>query len=179
VIGPLLGRSRAGFSAAELVITAAIGALLLVAVPTGQGLLAARRLAGAARKLAGDLRAVEQRARAERRCFRVVFDSASETYGVYRYGGTVRSSPSSGSACADQDAWALVPLVGEDAAGATSRRMPPGVDLVGTSFARNTLSMSPLGNANAGGACLRTRAGSERWVRVEVMGRTEILSRCR
>lgn len=176
--GPSPGRSRAGFSAAELAITAAIGALLLVAVPSGQGLLATRRLAGAARKLASDLRAVEQRARAERRCFRVVFDPAAETYRVYRYVGPVQSPPSGGSACADQDAWALVPLVGEDAANAFARRMPPRVDLVRTSFARNTVSMSPFGNANAGGACLRTAAGSERWVRVEIMSRTEILSRC-
>lgn len=159
-------------------MAAAIGALLLVAVPSGQGLVATRRLAGAARKLASDMRASEQRARAERRCFRVVFDPAAETYSVHRYWGTVASPPSGGSACADEDAWAAVPLVGEDAADALSRRMPPGVDLVRTTFARNTASMSPLGNANAGGACLRTAGGSERWVRLEIMSRAEILFRC-
>lgn len=175
---PAPGGSRAGFSAVELVMVAAIGALLLVAVPSGRGLVETRRLAGAARRLASDMRSVEQQARTERRCFRVVFDPTAETYSVYRYSGAVASPPSGGSACPDKDAWAAVPLVGEDETDAFSRRMPPGVDLVRTSFARNTASMSPLGNANAGGACLRAASGSERWVRLEVMSRAEILFRC-
>jgi hypothetical protein len=53
--------------------------------------------------------------------------------------------------------------------------MPRGVDLVATTFASNTLVVSPLGNPNAGEVTLRIESGMQRQVVMEAMGRVRML----
>ncbi len=170
---------RGGYSLVELVVVLAIAGLVLALVFGGMSLTANRRLVGTARKLVSDLRMVEQRARTERTCYRFVFDPAGDAYSIYRYEGAVTAAPAGGGdQCRDSLAWSSEPVVKEETADTVSRRMPHGVDLASTSFAGATLTVGPLGNGNAGGVCLRTQAGQERWVRSEVMGRAEILAAC-
>jgi prepilin-type N-terminal cleavage/methylation domain-containing protein len=169
-------RRQAGFSLFELVLAMAIAGVLLVLAFTGGGLLASRRLAGAARTLAGDMRVLEQRARAERTCYRIIFDPVGNTYTVHRYDGVVTPAASGGgSQCTDAAAWTTIPYLRERPGDTVSRRMPSGVDLVSTSFLLDTMVVSPLGNANAGTVTLRTSSGQDRYVVVEVMGRVRIL----
>jgi len=167
---------EAGFSLLELVVAVAIGGLLLALTFNGQSLLANRRLTGIARKLASDMRVLEQRARAERTCYRIVFDPVGNTYDIHRYNGTVSPAPvGGGNQCTDGAAWSTSPAMKEDAGDTVSRRMPSGVDLVSTSFLSDTMAVSPLGNANAGTVTMRTPSGQDRQVVVEVMGRVRIL----
>lgn len=171
---------RRGFSLVELVVTVAIGGLLLALVFGGMSMTTNRRLVGTARKLLSDVRMVEQRARTERTCYRFDFNPAGETYSIYRYDGAVTPAPAGGgNQCLNGLAWSATPVVKEDSADTVSRRMPARVDLVLTTFnPLDVMTVSPMGNSNAGGACLRTPSGQERWVRVEVMGRAEILDAC-
>ncbi len=170
---------QGGFTLVELVVVLAIAGLVLALVFGGMSLTTNRRLMGTARKLVSDLRMVEQRARTERTCYRFVFDPAGETYSIYRYEGAVTPAPAGGGdQCRESLRWSSTPVVREDSAEAVSRRMPRGVNLVSTSFTSATLTVSPLGNGNAGGVCLRTPSGQERWIRTEVMGRAEILDAC-
>jgi len=167
-----------GFSLVEVVVTLAIAGLVLALVFGGMSMTTNRRLVGTVRKLLSDLRMVEQRARTERNCYRFVFDPAGETYSIYRYEGAVTPAPAGGGDQCRGSAWSSAPVVRENSADAVSRRMPARVDLVRTSFTSDVLKISPMGNINAGGVCLRTPSGQERWVRAEVMGRAEILDAC-
>ncbi|MDQ7841868.1 MAG: type II secretion system protein [bacterium] len=170
---------RRGFSLVELVVTVAIGGLLLALVFGGMSMTTNRRLVGAARKVLSDMRMVEQRARTERTCYRFVFDPSGETYSIYRYEGAVTAAPAGGgNQCTNDLAWSAAPVVKEDSADTVSRRMPHAVNLVSTTFPSEALTFSPMGNSNAGSVCLRTPSGQERWIRVEVMGRAEILDAC-
>ncbi|MDI6772197.1 MAG: type II secretion system protein [bacterium] len=170
---------RRGFSLVEAVVTLAIAGLVLALVFGGMSMTTNRRLVGTARKLLSDMRMVEQRARTERNCYRFVFDPAGETYSIYRYEGTVTPAPAGGgNQCLDGLAWSSAPVIKEDTADTVSRRMPARVDLVRTTFGSDVMTVSPMGNSNAGGVCLLTPSGQERWVRAEVMGRAEILDAC-
>lgn len=169
----------AGATLLEVVAVAAIWGIVLAFAFGGVGLIAGQRLSGAARTLVSDLRMLDGRARAERTCYRVQIDPVADSYAVLKYGGEVSSEPPGGSAfCGDALAWHPVPALGGDDAATASRRMPRGIDLVWTSFVSGRISLSPLGNSNAGGICLRAAGGRERWVRVEVLGRAEILHAC-
>ncbi len=170
-------RHIAGATLLEVVAVAALGVLTLGLAFGGMGLIAGQRLAGAARTLASDLRMLDGRARAERTCYRVLIDPATESYTILRYGGPITAGAGGSAFCEDAAAWSAVPALGGDTALA-SRRLAPGVDLVWTSFVSGRISISPLGNSNAGGVCLRVAGGRERWVRVEVLGRAEILLAC-
>lgn len=170
---------RSGFSLVELVVALAIVGLALALAFGGMSITTNRRLVGAVRKLVTDLRMIEQRARTERTCYRFNFDPAGDTYSVYRYEGAVTSAPAGGgSQCADDLAWSSTPAVREDAADSVSRTMPRGVNLVSTTFAGNTLTISPMGNGNAGSICLRSNAGQSQRIVVEVMGRAEVQGSC-
>lgn len=166
-------RGEAGFSLLELVVVVAIIGMLLALAFNGQSMMANRRLTGMARKLASDMRMLEQAARTERTCYRIVFDPAGETYTMERYTGTVTLAPiGGGDQCLDAS-WAIWQ---KEAQGDTvSRRMPAGVDLTSASFTSNTLTFSPLGNPNAGTVTLTTPSGQFRDVRIEVLGRVRIL----
>lgn len=171
--------SRRGISLVEVVVTLAIAGLVLVLAFGGMNMTTNRRLVGTARNLLSDMRMIEQRARTERTCYRFVFDPDGETYSIYRYDGAVTPAPAGGgNQCLDGLAWSSAPAVREDATDTVSRHMPARVDLVRTSFTSNEVTISPMGNSNAGGACLRAPGGQERWIRVEVMGRAEILDAC-
>ncbi|MBM3471469.1 MAG: hypothetical protein FJX73_11870 [Armatimonadetes bacterium] len=176
------GRSAAGgggLSLVEVVVTLAIAGLALALVFGGMSMTTNRRLVGTARKMLSDMRMIEQRARTERNCYRFVFDPGGETYSIYRYEGAVTPAPAGGgNQCTNDLAWSATPVVREDADDTVSRRMPARVDLARTSFVSDTMTISPMGNNNAGGACLRTPSGQERWIRAEVMGRAEILDAC-
>jgi Tfp pilus assembly protein FimT len=160
----------------ELVVVLAIGAVLLALAFGGQGLVSSRRLTGHARKLASDMRMIEQRARTERTCYRIVFTPGAENYAIDRYGGAVIQAPAGGGSQCNDASWEL--LVAEDPNDkplGISRRMPRGVDLVSTTFPSDTLVFSPLGNPNAGTVTLQTGSGMQRQVVVEAMGRVRIL----
>lgn len=167
-----------GFTLVELVVALAIGAVLLALVFNGQSMLANRRLVGMARKLASDIRMVEQRARSERTCYRIAFQPSLETYDILRYNGVVAAAPPGNSMnmCNPALGWSSTPDFKEDSADTVSRRMPQGVDLVSTSFGLgDLLQFSPLGNANAGTVTMQSPSGQVRQVVLEVMGRVRIL----
>lgn len=168
---------EAGFSLVELVVVVAIGGLLLALAFNGSSLSANRRLTGMARKLAGDMRMVEQRARTERTCYRIVFDPAGESYSIHRYDGAVTPAPlGGGSQCNDGAAWSAAPVVVEEAGDTVSRRMPRAVDLVAAAFGGDaTLVFSPLGNPEGGTATLQTPSGQQKQIVIEAMGRVRIL----
>jgi type II secretory pathway pseudopilin PulG len=168
-------RGEGGISLVELVVVLAIGGLVLVLAFGGQGLLAERRLSGATRKLLTDIRTLEQRARAERTCYRILFDRAAGTYTMERYAGVVSSVPVGNSYCYQAgDAW-VGPVERETPGDAFSRRMPRGVEVASTTFApADTLVISPLGNPNAGTVTLRSAGGATRRVVVEPFGRVRI-----
>ncbi len=155
-------RRAAGFSLVETVVALAILGVLLALAFSGRSLIDNRRLAGAARDLGTDVRWVEQRARAERRCWRMLFDAAAETYRIqFLAGGTW--TPTGG--CAG-GTWT-------DYTGAP-RAFPFGVDLSSTTFGGNIMTVSPFGNPNAGTIVLRSPGGEQRRVTVNVGGRVTI-----
>jgi prepilin-type N-terminal cleavage/methylation domain-containing protein len=169
-------REEAGVSLLELVVAIAIGGILLALSISGTSMLANRRLTGMARTLASDLRTLEQRARTERTCYRVVFDPSGNTYDMDGYdpAQVVAAPVGGGSQCPTSTAWTALQAFKQDAADAVSRRMPQGVDLISTTFGSDTLVFGPLGNPPAGTVILRTQAGMERRVVVEVTGRVRI-----
>lgn len=166
-----------------MVLTAA--GLLLGLAAGWHSALGHRRLMVAAQTLAGDLRMFEARARSDRTCYRVDFSPAGvlgppESYTAYRYIGLVLPAPAGGgSPCTDRRAWAPEPIIGAPATGRGTRGMPPGIDLVSTTFVSggvaHRLEISPLGNMNAGTVTLRSPAGQERRVVQEVLGRVRIV----
>ncbi len=154
-------RGMEGFSLVEGAVALAVLGLAAALALSGRGLVHNRRLAGAARVVGTEIRWVEQRARAERRCWRVVFDAGADSYAIhYLAAGTW--TPSGGC----RGSWA----------GYTSapRRLPPGVDLLGTTFGGGVLTVSPFGHPNAGTILLRSPAGEQRRVTVNVGGRVTI-----
>jgi Tfp pilus assembly protein FimT len=166
---------RRGIALVELVVTVAIGSTLLALAFGGQSMLLERRLTGAARTLLTDIRMLEQRARAERTCYRVVFDRPADTYTMARYTGVVRSAPEGGgSQCHETGGVWTGPVMRGDPADAVSRRLPRGVDLVATTFSTDTLVIGPLGNPNGGTVTLRSAAGAVRRVTVEPFGRARV-----
>lgn len=170
------GGGTAGFSLLELVIVVAVGGLLLALLFNGQDIVTHRRLVGASRLLVSDMRLLEQRARAERTCYRIIFDPVGNTYVVHRYDGPVTPAPAGGGTpCADDGAWSVRPAIRDDPGALVSRRMPQGVDLVATSFWLDTMVIGPMGNANGGTVTLRTPSGQDRQVVVEVLGRVRLL----
>jgi prepilin-type N-terminal cleavage/methylation domain-containing protein len=168
-------RREAGLSLVELVVAIAIGGILVALSFGGTSLLANRRLTSMARTLASDMRTLEQRARTERTCYRIVFDPAGDAYDMDQYDAAqVTSAPlGGGSQCTNPGAW-TPQVFKQDASDTVSRRLPRGVDLISTTFGSDTLVYSPLGNPNAGTVILRTQAGMERRVVVEPTGRVSI-----
>ncbi|MDR7483239.1 MAG: hypothetical protein QN183_12110 [Armatimonadota bacterium] len=159
---PAAGR---GFSTAEVLAAVILSGVVVGAAAGGAAVLASRRLAGAARVVAADLRVLGHRASAERTCYRVVFEPARETYTIARFAGAVAN----GSPHCSGGPWEG-PLFAEAAAGGASRRLPAGVDLRDTSFPSETVTFSPLGNPTAGTVVLGAMLGRERRVTVEVTG---------
>jgi Tfp pilus assembly protein FimT len=167
-------RREAGVSLVELVVAISVGGLLLALAVGGQGLVSSRRLTGMARKLASDMRMLEQRARTERTCYRIVFNPGAEHYTMERYDGTVTAAPAGGGSQCNDSSW-TGPVVVETSGDSVSRRMPRGINLVRTNFGLDTLIFSPLGNPPAGAVTLQTPSGMEREVVIEAMGRVRIL----
>lgn len=168
-------RGEAGLSLVELVVAIAIGGLALALAFNGTSLSANRRLTGMARKLASDMRMLEQRARTDRTCYRVVFDPAGNTYDIDRYDpAQVTPAPVGGGNQCTAAAW-TAQVVKEESGDTVSRRMPQSVDLASTTFTGDTLMFSPLGNPNAGSVTLQTPSGQQRQVTIEVFGRVRIL----
>jgi prepilin-type N-terminal cleavage/methylation domain-containing protein len=167
--------TQAGVTLVELLVAVAIGALLLALAFNGQSLLANRHLTGAARNLASDMRMLEQRARTERICYRIVFDLSAETYTMEKYTGVVTPAPAGGGDQCPDTSWSMI--FREDPTKSYSRRMPRDVELASTTFVSplNTLVFSPLGNPNGGRARLQTKAGGMwREVVAEITGRVKI-----
>jgi Tfp pilus assembly protein FimT len=158
----------------ELIVVLAIGATLLALAFSGQGLVSSRRLTGMARKLASDLRMVEQRARTERTCYRIVFNPSDENYTVERYVGVVTAAPAGGGSQCNDASWSG-PAVVENSGDTVSRRMPRGIDLVIAPSDPTTLVFSPFGNPSGGTVRLQSPSGMWREVRIEPMGRVRIL----
>lgn len=152
-----------GFSLLEVVIALAIMAIVLAAAFAGPSLIANRRLAGAARDLGGEVRWVEQRARTERRCWRLVFDPAAELYHIqFLAGGAWTAS----GGCAG-GTWTAYTSAG-------GRGLAKSIDLVSTTFGSDTMTVTPFGNPNAGTVVLQSPAGEQRRVIVNVLGRVVI-----
>jgi len=153
------GRGAQGLSLIEVVVVVVLLGILLALSLGGRSLIDDRRLAGAARTLVGDLRLVEQRARAERRCWRVTFDPAGEAY-------TLQFTTDPWDATTGCPATGWQPL--------RAVTLPSRIDLASTSFAGDTMTVSPFGNPNAGAVVLRTPGGGQRRVVVNVGGRVEL-----
>jgi hypothetical protein len=170
---PRVLSSPTGAVLAEVLVGVVIAATVLGLAVGGGSLLVHHRLSVAVRRMAADLRAAEQRARAERTCYRVVFSPVEDVYRIFRYGGAVQESGGS-PLCADATAWPTEPALREYTDESATGRMPAGVDLAGTTFAGHTLHISPLGNTNAGTVVLRSLAGQEQRVVVELTGRVRV-----
>jgi hypothetical protein len=177
-MGGAAPRHRAGVGPAGAVLVEVLVGVLVAAVVLGLAVggtsaLAHYRLSLAVRRLVSDLRAAEQSARSERTCYRVVFSPSEDAYRIFRYAGAV-GDPGASPVCADPAAWPAEPVLREHAAESATARMPGGVDLASTTFAGHTLHISPLGNTNAGTLVLRSLAGQEQRVVVELTGRVRI-----
>lgn len=156
-----------GFSLVEAVVALAILGIALALSVGGRSLIDNRRLVGTARTLATDMRWVEQRARTERRCWRIEFDPPGRHYHIQFYLGGSWAPPPTG--CTG-GTW-------------TNQRdvfFPSRIDLECTSFgapcdsAVRWMTVSPFGNPNAGAVTLRTPQGEPRVVTVNVIGRVTI-----
>ena len=154
-------RGEAGFSILEAVVVLALMAIMLAAAFGGPSLIANRRLVGAARDMATEMRWVEQRARAERRCWRLVFDPAGEDYDIEFLAG---GSWSAGGGCTG-GAWTAY---------ASGRALARSIELVNTTFGSDTMTVTPFGNPNAGTVVLQSPTGEQRQVVVNVLGRVVI-----
>jgi prepilin-type N-terminal cleavage/methylation domain-containing protein len=169
--------TQSGLSLIEVVVAVAIGSLALGIAFGGSSLGANRRLIGMTRTLASDMRMLEQRARTERTCYRIVFRPTGlngESYDIDQYDpAQVVQAPSGGGNQCTAAAWTqrVFRDVPSDTA---SRRMPRDVDLVSTSFGGDTLDISPLGNPAAGAVTLRTPSGQTRQIMIEAFGRVRI-----
>lgn len=159
------GRAPAasGLTLLEIVIAVAILSILLGLSLSGLGVVENRRLAGAARVLASEMRDVEQRARTERRCWGIVFDPAGERYEVQvletdAVGGGAGCEPGRGGRWQQRK----------------SMRLPHAIDLAGTTFPSDRLIISPFGTLTAGEVVLRTPRGARRIVAVTPLGRVTI-----
>lgn len=158
-----------GFSLVEAVVAVAIMGIVLALAVGGRSMIENRRLVGAARTLATDIRWVEQRARTERLCWRIEFDPAGEHYHIqYLSGG----SWTPGGGCTGGSWTDYTPVAG--------RFFPTGIDLDCTTFGGacdgvvRHMTGSPFGNPNAGSVRLRTPRGEPRVVTVNVIGRVTI-----
>jgi hypothetical protein len=146
----------------EAVVSITILGLLVALTFSGRSLIDNRRLAGAARALGTDVRWVEQRARTERRCWRIEFDPGDDEYEIeYLAGG----SWTPGEGCSD-GSWTDY--------GAEDRELPKRIDLVSTTFTDNTMTVSPFGSVNSGTITLRSPGGEQRGVTVNAAGRVTI-----
>ncbi|MGH2454620.1 MAG: GspH/FimT family pseudopilin [bacterium] len=152
-----------GFSLLEAVLVLVLMAIVLAAAFGGPSLIANRRLAGAARDLGGELRWVEQRARAERRCWRVVFDPAGELYHIHFLAG---GSWTASGGCTG-GTWTAYTASGP-------RALARSIDLFSTTFGSDTMTVSPFGNPNGGTVVLQSPNGEQRRVIVNVLGRVLI-----
>ncbi len=141
----------------ETVVALAILAVFLSLSVSGRSLIDNRRLAGAARDLGTDVRWVEQRARTERRCWRVEFAPGTDAYAIHvLIAGDWTPTGGCGGGT-----WTVFRAVS----------LPPAVDLVSTTFGGNLMTTSPFGNPNGGTIVLRSRGGEERRITVNVGGR--------
>ena len=161
-----LGRDDAGFSLAEAVISIVILGILTALAFSGRSLIDNRRLAGAARDLGTDVRWVEQRARAERRCWRMVFSTAADTYVIEYLAGGVWTA----SLGCSGGAWTAYT--------AAARTLPPRMDLVSTTFTGNILEVTAFGiptlPAPTATIVLRSPGGEQRRVIINVGGMVTI-----
>ena len=151
--------AEAGLTLIELVVALAILGILLALSFSASGLVNNRRLAGAARVLAADIRAVQQQARAERGCWRIAFDPGEEQYHVQVLQGETAGT---GTGCTPgrTGKWHEVRMV----------TLPPPIELARTTFVADYLVLSPFGNASPGGAVLQTPGGIGRAVTVGPQG---------
>jgi len=152
-------RDQNGFSVLETVIAVVILAIVLALAFSGRSLIANRRLAGAARDLGTEIRWVEQRARTERRCWRIAFAPAAENYAI-EYDTSGLWTPTGGCG----GAWTAY----------ATRTMVRDIDLVSTTFGSDRMTVSPFGNPNAGTVLLARPGGEQRRVTVNVGGRVTI-----
>jgi Tfp pilus assembly protein FimT len=155
---PLSGAD--GFSLAEAVVVLVLLAVFLGLAFSGRGLIDNRRLAGAARDLGTDVRFVEQRARAERRCWRIRFVAAGGAYTIESLAGgtwTAARGCSGGN-------WTTY----------RTESLPPRISLAGTTFAGSVMTATPYGQPTAGSVALRSAAGEQRRVIVNAEGMVSI-----
>jgi len=161
-----LGRDDAGFSLAEAVISIVILGILTALAFSGRSLIDNRRLAGAARELGTDVRWLEQRARAERRCWRMVFNTAADTYVIEYLAGGVWTA----SLGCSGGAWTAYT--------AAARTLPSRMDLVSTTFTGNVLEVTPFGiptlPAPTATIVLRSPGGEQRRVIINAGGMVTI-----
>ena len=161
-----LGRDDAGFSLAEAVISILILGILIALAFSGRSLIDNRRLAGAARELGTDVRWLEQRARAERRCWRMVFNTAADTYVIEYLAGGVWTA----SLGCSGGAWTAYT--------AAARTLPSRMDLVSTTFTGNVLEVTPFGiptlPAPTATIVLRSPGGEQRRVIINAGGMVTI-----
>jgi prepilin-type N-terminal cleavage/methylation domain-containing protein len=157
-------RAEEGFSLVETVVALAILAIVLGLAFSGRSLIDNRRLAGAARAVGTEVRWVEQRARTERRCWRVQFNPGTDTYEIQylpRPGTWTPALGCSGGTWTDYTG--------------VARPLPRRIDLVNTTFGSDLMTVSPFGNPNAAGTILlQSPGGEQRRVTVNVGGRVTI-----
>ncbi len=161
-----LGRDDAGFSLLEAVVSLVILGILLGLAFSGRSLIDNRRLAGAARDVGTDVRWLEQRARAERRCWRMVFNTAADTYVIEYLAGGVWTA----SLGCSGGAWTAYT--------AAARTLPPRMDLVSTTFTGNVLEVTAFGiptlPAPTATIVLRSPGGEQRRVIINAGGMVTI-----
>ncbi len=162
-----LWRDAAGFSLAEALVSILILGILTALAFSGRSLIDNRRLAGAARDVGTDVRWTEQRARAERRCWRMVFDVAAETYVIEFLANGVWTA-SLGCSGGAWTAYTTAP-----------RTLPSRINLVSTTFAGDILEVTPFGiptlAAPTATITLQSPGGEQRRVIINAGGMVTII----
>jgi Tfp pilus assembly protein FimT len=148
-----------GLTVIELVVTASILGIVLALSFSAAGVIDNRRLAAAGRALATEIRYAQERARAERHCWRVRFYTEGERYGLEVLEGET-AGPGGGCIPGRTGRW-------REQRSVTLTRP---LDLVRTTFPDDSLILSPFGGASEGTAWLGTPGGMRRAVSVGAQG---------
>ena len=157
------GAGRSGLTLVEVAVVLMILAILLTLGFRASGLIDNRRLAGAVRVVASDIRETQQRARAERQCWSIVFEAGAERYDIQVLQGET-AGPGTGCTPGRTGRWQNF----------RSIDLPDPIDLELTTFASDRLVLSPFGVTTPGSVTFRTPGGIRRVVSISPQGAVSV-----